>query len=354
MLLLDNDDVRRVLDVKDCLDALERAYRAHAGGRTVMADRAQVYVPLAEPGVSYCLKTMSGALFDSGYMVLRLTSDIVSERGADGSPRREKLPRGPGGTYCGLIILFSVAELAPVAILHDGCLQLYRVACSSALSARFLAREDAGDLGLIGSSGQAWAHLEAYHASRRLRSVRVYSPSAERRESFAARAREELGLRARAVADAREAVEGADLVVAATNASEPVLDGRWVAPGAHVVSIVSGDRKTPRRELDDEIMRRAAVVISHSKQLAMDQGQGDLAGPVKAGILSWEKIHDLSELIAGRVPGRRRPDDITVFKNNVGLGLQFAAVAPRVYEAARAAGIGREIPTGWFLQKMKP
>ncbi|OGA44949.1 MAG: hypothetical protein A3F74_16975 [Betaproteobacteria bacterium RIFCSPLOWO2_12_FULL_62_58] len=354
MLLLSNDDVQKVLDVNSCLEALEQAYRVHAAGRTVVGDRGQSYVPLAELGLSYCLKTMNGALFDSGYMALRLTSDIVSEESVNGVARREKLPRGPGGTYCGLIILFSVTELAPVAILHDGYLQLFRVACTSALSARLMAREDAGDLGLIGSSGQAWAHVTAINTVRKLRRVRVYSPNAERRQSFAERARRELGLAATAVTSAREAVEGADLVVAATNSSQPVIDGAWIVPGAHVISIVSGDEKTPRRELDDEVMRRAAVVISHSKQVAMAKNQGDLADPVRAGILSWEKIHDLSELIAGAAPGRQGRDDITVFKNNVGMGLQFAAVAPRVYEAARAAGIGRELPAEWFLQKMKP
>ena len=354
MLLLDNDDIQRVFDVDQCLEALERAYRAQAAGRTVVADRSQIYVPLSQPDASYCLKTMSGALFDSEYMVLRLTSDVISERTVNGAKRREKLPRGPGGTYCGLVIVFSANELAPLAILHDGYLQLFRVACTSALSARLLAREDAGDLGLLGSSGQAWAHLAAFNSVHKLRRVRVYSPNAGNCRSFAERAQRELGLPAAAVPDARAAVEGADLVVAATNANEPVLDGSWIARGAHVVSIVSGDDRTRRRELDDETVRRAAVVIAHSKKVAMEQNQGDLAEPVRAGILSWEKIYDLSEVIAGTAPGRRDRDDITVFKNNVGTGLQFAAVAPRVFEAARAAGIGRELPAEWFLQKLKP
>ena len=354
VLLLNNDDVQKVLDVNSCMEALEQAYRAHAAGRTVVGDRGQNYVPLTEPGLSYCLKTMNGALLDSGYMALRLTSDIIGEQRVNGVARREKLPRGPGGSYCGLVILFSVTELAPVAILHDGYLQLFRVACTSALSARLLAREEAGDLGLIGSSGQAWAHLVAMNAVRKLRRVRVYSPNAGHRGAFAERARRELGLAATAVSSAPDAVEGADLVVTATNSNQPVVDGAWIAPGAHVISIVSGDETTQRRELDDEIMRRAAVVISHSKQVAMAQNQGDLADPVRAGILSWEKIYDLSELIMGAAAGRRHRDDITVFKNNVGMGLQFAAIAPRVYEAARAAGIGRALPVEWFLQQMKP
>lgn len=354
MLLLDNDDVSRVFDVQACLESLRAAYVAQARGEAIVRPRTQTYVPLAEPHLSYCLKTMEGSLPATGYMVLRLTSDIVSEAPVNGLPRREKLPRGPGGTYCGLIMLFSVRELAPVAMLHDGYIQVNRVACTSALATQLLAQPDASDLGLLGSSGQAWAHLVATAAVRKLERVRVYSPSVAHREAFAARAREELGLNAQASASAQNAVEGASIVVAATNTSVPIVKGKWLAPGTHVVSIVSGDARLQRRELDDEVFARAKAVIVHSKALAMEQSQGDLVGPISAGILSWERMYDLSELVAGEAPGRARGEDITVFKNNVGLGLQFAAVASRVYEDAKRAGIGRELPAEWFLEKMKP
>jgi len=354
MLLLDNDDVMQVLEIGPCMDALEEAYRAQAAGRTYSRPRTQLYMPLAEPGMSYCLKTTEGALLDGRYATLRLTSDIVSEAAIDGVTRRSKVPRGPGGTYCGLVMVFSAETLEPVALLHDGYLQLVRVACTSALGARLLSRPDAATLGLLGSGGQAWTHLMAMSAVRQLKRVRVYSPSPDRRAGLVERAREELGLDAAAVGSAREAVEGADLVVAATNTSQPIVDGSWIAKGAFVVSIVSGDAKTQRRELDDETMRRAALVVSHSKETARLQRHGDLWCPVEAGILKWDDIHDLSTVVAGKAPGRGRPEDIVVFKNNVGIGLQFAAVAPRVYELARAKGIGRELPAEWFLQKMKP
>lgn len=354
VLVLDNDDVEKVFSVEACLDALEQAYIAQAAGKAVTGPRIQTYVNLNEQDLHYCLKTMEGSLAQTGYMALRLTSDIISEALVNGVPRREKLPRGPGGTYCGLIFLFSLKELAPVAIIHDGFIQVNRVACTSALSARFLARPDAGDLGLLGSSGQAWAHLVAMNAVCKLRRVRVFSPNPERCEIFAERARRELGLRVSAVDSPRAAIAEADLVVAATNTSRSIVDGSWLAPGTHVISIVSGDQKTPRRELDNEAMRRASVVIVHSKELARSMGQLDLSAPVDAGILSWDRVYDLSDLVAGRAPRRTSNGDITVFKNNVGLGLQFAAVAPLVYDLARKAGVGRELPGEWFLQKMKP
>jgi len=354
VLLLNNDDVKQVLEVGPCLDALEAMYRAQSAGRTLSRPRTNTYVPLAEPGVSYCLKTMEGALLDGRYATLRLTSDIISERAVDGVARRQKLRRGRGGTYCGLILVFDVQNLEPVAMLHDGYLQLFRVACTSALSARLLARPDASDLGLLGTGGQAWAHVLAFNAVRPLRRLRVYSPNPEHREIFAERARRELGVAAQAVGGVRESVEGADLVVAATNVSQPIVHGEWIAPGAHVVSIVSGDRKLQRREIDDETLRRAALVIAHSKETAQAQRHGDLWCPVEAGILRWEDIHDLCDVVTGKAPGRARAEDITLFKNNSGIGLQFAAVAPRVYELAQASGIGRDLPTEWFLQDLQP
>jgi ornithine cyclodeaminase len=354
VLLLNNADVQKVLDVGACLNALEEAYRAQAAGRSLGRPRTQMQVPLAEPGLAYYLKTMEGGFVDGHYATLRLTSDVVSERPVDGVSRREKLARGPGGTYCGLIMVFSVERLEPVALLHDGFLQVVRVACTSALSARLMARPDAATMGLLGTGGQAWAHLLAMKEVRDIRRVRVYSPNPEHRGIFAERARRELGLTAEAVESARAAISGADLVVAATNTSRPIVNGSWLVPGAHIVSIVSGDEGMPRRELDDEVFSRAALVVAHTKEGARLQRHGDLWEAVAAGVLDWDRIPELCDLVAGRHAGRARTSDITVFKNNVGLGLQFAAVAPRIYELARAAGIGRELPAEWFLQDLKP
>lgn len=354
VLILNNDDIQKVFDVGDCMDALEHAYQALGAGIAISTPPVQTFVDLGIEHLSYCLKTMAGCLPATGYMVLRLTSDIISEAPIHGIPRREKVALGPGSTYCGLIVLFSLRELAPVAILHDGHIQVHRVACTSALSARLLANPTAGDLGLLGSSGQAWAHLVAMRTVRKLRRVRVFSPNPEHCRIFAERAVRELGLPASAVESPQAAVEAADLVIAATNTTRPIVNGSWLAPGAHVISIVSGDQKTPRRELDDETFRRAALVVAHSKEVAQSLAQPDLCTPVESGILSWERIYDLSELVANRAPRRSHPDDITVFKNNVGLGLQFAAVAPRIYEAARRAGLGHALPSALFLEALKP
>lgn len=354
VLLLKNEEIETLLDVPSCIEAVESAYAALARGDAVHRPVEHTYMPLPGPHLDYCLKTMCGGISALGRMALRIDSDVISSAKVYGVVRREKLARVPGGQYCGFVMLFDVHSGALLAIMDDGYIQVNRVAAASAIATRILANPDAGDMALFGSSGQAWAHLRAVAAVRPIRRVRVFSPNAAHRREFADQARETLKLAVEPVGSPREAVEGADLVVAATNTSEPVFQGGWLSPGAHVVSIAGGDSKLQRRELDDETYRRACVVIANLKQRAMAESQADLAEPVRRGVLRWEAIYDLSDLVGGRAPGRCSAGDITVFKNNTGLALQFTAVCSKLYDAARGRGIGRELPDSYFSQDMKP
>jgi ornithine cyclodeaminase/alanine dehydrogenase-like protein (mu-crystallin family) len=351
--VLNNQEVERALSLDDCMGAIEGMYRAVAAGRAVEGLRDQTHVPLAEPNLTYCLKTMNGALLGSGYMILRVSSDVNDTTPVNGVAATRHLARGPDGTSCGLVIVFRTDNLAPVAIVHDDWLQMVRVGCTGAISVRCLAREDAGDLALIGSGGQAWWHLAAIARVRRLRRVRVHSPTPANRERFARRASEALGVQVEPMPDIAAAVDGADIVIAATNVSEPILRGAWLAPGAHVVSIVSSERERPRREIDDEVVRRAARVVAHWKPYAMRQQAADLAGPIAAGVLRWDDIDSLCDVVAGKARGRASDGDITLFKNDAGMGLQFAALAPLAYERARDSGIGTTLPAALFLQPAK-
>jgi ornithine cyclodeaminase/alanine dehydrogenase-like protein (mu-crystallin family) len=283
-------------------------------------------------------------------MILRVSSDVNDTTPINGVAATRHLARGPGGTTCGFVIVFGTENLAPVAIVHDDWLQMVRVGCTGAISVRCLAKESAGDLALIGSGGQAWWHLAAIARVRRLRRIRVHSPTPANRERFARRAAEALGLQVEPMPDIPATVDGADIVIAATNVSQPILHGAWLASGAHIVSIVSSERERPRREIDDEVVRRAARVVAHWKPYAMRQQAADLAGPIAAGILRWDDIDSLCDVVAGKARGRASEADITLFKNDAGMGLQFAALAPLAYERARNAGIGTALPASLFLQ----
>ena len=223
---------------------------------------------------------------------------------------------------------------------------------TGAVGTDILARPDCRALGLYGTGRQARRHLVTMCAIRpAIEEVRVYSRSAENRAAFVERMQPQVRARLAAVAAPEQAARGADLICLATGSNIPVLFGEWLAPGQHVTSIVAGNKGVvaqgsvarPRREFDDEVIARADRVIATLKQQAIMDEQGDLFEPVEAGIISWEKIGDLGELVAGKVPGRQSASEITVFKQNSDQGVGFMALAKLAHDKAAVRGIGVEI-----------
>ncbi|HET7701384.1 MAG TPA: ornithine cyclodeaminase family protein [Candidatus Limnocylindria bacterium] len=354
-LLLDNADVLRVLDLDACITALEEAFGDLASGRATNRPRSHSYTPLGE-GRHYLFKSMDGSLPRHGVHALRLSSDHTHEFTRDGRRRREKIASAPGGRYVGLVLLFDIETLVPLAIIQDGELQRARVGCTSAVAARHLARTDARRVALVGSGWQAEMQLRALARVRDLADVRVYSTDPTHAERFCARLAPEVGIPVAPARTARETVADADIVVLATNSHDPVIAGAWLEPGQHVNSVQS-------HEIDDATLDRAALIAVRSRDAAtfhFPPGQG----PVEATEVRdppadlRRKMAELGEVIAGRA-GRRSPEDITLFTGgglgvSSGLGIQFAAAGYAVYRAARDAGVGRELPTEWFTETAKP
>jgi ornithine cyclodeaminase len=191
---------------------------------------------------------------------------------------------------------------------------------------------------IIGSGFQARTQLEAIANVRQLREVRVWSRKTERREEFARHCAEKLNLNVKAAGNARACVEGADIVVTATSSREPVFDSEWIAPGAHVNG--TGSNWAERRELPAALVfERAAIVAVDSVEVAKLES-GDLLIPLgEPGRTSFPGV-ELSEIVAGKRPGRTSADQITVFKSN-GLAVEDIAVAGHVYEDALRRGLGR-------------
>ena len=223
---------------------------------------------------------------------------------------------------------------------------------TGAVGTDILARPDCRVLGLYGTGRQARRHLVTLCTIRpAIDEVRVYSRSAANRAAFVERMQPQLRARLTPVAAPEQAARGADLICLATGSNVPVLFGEWLAAGQHVTSIVAGNKGVvaqgsvarPRREFDDAVIARADRVIATLKQQAIMDEQGDLFEPVEAGIISWEKIGDLGELVAGKVPGRQSPTEITVFKQNSDQGVGFMALAKLAHDKAVARGIGIEI-----------
>ncbi len=359
MRVLSSDDTEQVLTAAECMAALEAAFRELSAGRGANRPRNHTYFPVEDgrhPGFRFRFKSQEGGSVSSGVWAMRITSDLVGvETLPSGVQRRRLLPAAPGGRYVGLIMLYSMTTLEPLAIIQDSFIQKMRVGATSALGIRELANDDVSVAGLFGSGWQAQAHLECMLLARpQIEEVRVYSPTAEHREAFAQTWTERTGRKVIAVDHPREAVAGCQVVTCATAAMEACFDGGWLEPGTHVTTITSPDGTARRRELDDQSFDRAARIIVLSREQVHHDEQNDILGPVHRGRLTFDDIRELGELLLGSAPGRLAHDDITIFANNTGMGVQFAAVGARALDLATARGLGREVPTDWLLEETSP
>jgi alanine dehydrogenase len=354
-LLLSNEDVLRVLDLDTCIDALEHAFRDLASGDAVNRPRSHTYTALGD-GHHYLFKSMDGSVPRLGVHAIRMSSDHTHEFEKGGARRREKLALAPNGRYVGLVILFDIATLVPLAILQDGELQRARVGCTSAVAAKHLSRPDATRIGVIGSGWQATTQLLALARVRRLERVRVFSTDAARVRRFCEDMAPRLGVDVAPARSAREAVDGADIVALATNSHDPVIDGARLVPGQHVGSVQS-------HELDDATLERVDTIVVRSEDPATFHFAPG-RGPVEATEIRElpdrlrSKVVTLGDVLLGKA-GRSSASQITLFTGgglgaSSGLGVQFAATAHAVYRSALAAGVGRDLPTDWFTETAKP
>lgn len=356
--VLNNAEVESILDMQSCLEAMEDAYRELGSEKAINRPRSHTYFPTESkrwPGFNYRFKSQEGGIEKFGVWALRITSDMAGFATLAGGVRRRKLiPAAAGERYVGLIYLFDMETTEPLGIIQDSFIQKMRVGATSGIGLKYLAREDSSILGLFGSGWQAEAHLEAICQLRTIREVRVYSPTAEHRKKFAEAMARKVNVEIRAVDRPDQVVRGADIVMAATATVDPVFDGKLIEPGMHVGCIVASDKTQKRRELDDEAIAQCDLVVITSREQAKYDEQPDIHGAVQKGILSWERIYELSELIVGKAPRRSDPKQVTLFNNNVGMGIQFAALGSKVLELAKKAGLGRKIPAEWFLEETSP
>ncbi|HJX09691.1 MAG TPA: ornithine cyclodeaminase family protein [Candidatus Binatia bacterium] len=351
-LILSNEDVKTALNVQECLDVMEESYKELAASRAVNRPTCHSYLPHSLPNSTYSFKSVDGGVGKLGVLALRVTSDIVQEQQAHNSVRLEKLPLAGKGMFVGLVQLFSAATGELLAIMPDGLIQQTRVGVTSALGMKVMARRNSEILGLIGSGGQAKAHYRFLTTVMPIRKVKVFSPNPEHRKAFVEEMARETGVPGEPVSSAEEAVKGCDVVCSATNSSRPVLELDWLAPGMHYNSI-------REFETDLAVLEKCDVVAIHTHFGGIFHYQPpgiveDMPGVRREKPRDWTRYSEICDLIAGKTPGRTDDQQITFFLNNVGTGVQFAAMGYCAYQGAKEKGLGREIPSEWFLQDIKP
>jgi ornithine cyclodeaminase/alanine dehydrogenase-like protein (mu-crystallin family) len=358
MLILSNEDIEKILPVGTCIDVLEEAYRDLGNGMAATVPRYDVFSP-TKPNEFYEYKTMSGVLPGRHIAALRLNSSVVKWYEKAGGIRKDKLPVAGGDKYVGLVMLLSTETGAPLAIFPDGYVQKLRVAGASAIAARYLARKDSKVMALLGAGWQASAHLVTMAMVRDLKEVKVFSPTPESRRHFVDEWAGKVTAQMIETGSAAEAVDGADMVICTTNSISALFDGNILQPGMHVSCVKPCELDVTTYQRSDPLIihwREAKpfqIAIGVDRQSIPDVAEGWQHPITREDCAIWD-FPTLPELVNGRHPGRTTEDSISCFCNNVGLGLQFAAVGSEVLARAREARVGREIPTDWFLEDVHP
>lgn len=346
MLLITDPEVRQVLKMRDCIDAMERAFAEEARGIAVNRPRTRYKVPpdLDKPG--YMANIIPGAVPSSGVAALRYDSTIVQERVVAGSKRMD-FP-SPLKRSWGFVVLFSLQTGEPLALIHDFSLSAIRVGATTGIAHRALAKKNSKVVGIFGSGNEARTNLEAICAVRQIESVKVYSITKEHRDRFAEEMTELLNVEVQPVSTPEAVVKGSDIVMCATNSSHPVFDGNWLEPGQFVTTLANTDGVHRRTEADPTTMIRSDFIVLNSKETAITNQQRELLDLIEQGKFGWDKVCELGEVLIGKHSGRTSDEQTIYYKSNTGVGVQFAAAGALIYEECKKQRLGRELPSEWF------
>jgi len=329
-LLIINPDVEQVLNIKICLDALEEGIQEYYRGDATCRPRIDVWAPSGDPRGYYQWGSMEGTSRRYGLFATRIKSDIAYwTESENGVKTQEKYCQRPG-LFCGLILLFSTENGEPLAVMNDGYLQHLRVGATAGIAAKYLARDDADTVGMIGSGSMAWTHALAFAEVRKIKRIQVFSPTQKHRDTYAQHLSERLGIEVIPVASAEEAVKGAAIVSACTDSIVPVIPGRALEAGAFVCTVkgtIELDKASterirafytfaPNHEAHE---RPEGAVVSRAQKIsgphrAYIAGQAEDLARIpevqREGGFDRRKVMSFKELFDGKDPGRVEREEI--------------------------------------------
>jgi ornithine cyclodeaminase/alanine dehydrogenase-like protein (mu-crystallin family) len=295
MRFIDQEEVARRLTYEVCIPIVREAMIAFSRGETRQLLRS--IIPLSEGRL---FGVMPGAMGANAAFGAKLIS-VFHDNFAKGIQSHQ-----------GLVILFDPETGAPVCVVHAGEITAIRTAAASAVATDVLARKDARRLAILGYGEQAVTHARAIGKVREIESIRVWGRSRERAQAFAERMQGELGVLMSSAASVEEAVGGADIICTVTAAVEPILKGAWVRPGTHVNVVGSGFAGPV--EVDNDLVVRSRF-IADSREGVLQQGAEFLRAK-QAGLIEDDHvIAEIGQVLAGKIEGRRSPEEITVYKS---------------------------------------
>ena len=315
VLLLNEDEVRRLITIDLALEAVE------AGLRKLGLDEAQ-------------LIGRQRAVTDHATLhVMAATAKSLGVMGA------KVYATGRKGAATFLVPLFDGKTSQLLSLIQADYLGQARTGAASGIATKYMARSDATELGIFGSGKQAKTQVEAMCKVRKIRRVSVFSPNEERRKAFAVEMSERCQVEVVPVSRPEAAAQDMDIICTATTSREPVLLGHWVPQGCHINA--AGSNFLGKSEIDVAVLRKCTDVVVDSKDQARMEA-GDFTQAIEDGALHWSDVRELGQVIVGRFPVRKHAQDITLFES-LGIAVEDIALAGRVYQKAIAEGVGRFI-----------
>ena len=365
-MIINNQEVEKVLTMADTIAALEKSYLQLAAGEAVCRPRIDIRIPTTDPARNYQWGTMEGGS-TAGYFAIRMKSDIIYETEYNGAVTQEKYCMRPG-LYCGLILLTSIENGELLAFINDGYLQHMRVGADGGIGVKYLANQDAEVVGILGSGGMARTHMAAFMHVRKIEKLQVFSPTRENRERFGREMAAKYNIEVKVCNRPEDVYKGAHILAALTDSAVEVTDGTLLEKGTHIVTVGGSGKPDPESLKRVDVYLRfgdTPAPVGHPELATDAEHVGYEARPQqnkfgdgrqsrrKHGNSLPDRRVTLADLVSGRVKGRTSPDQITYSERGNLQGTQFHAVASKVYELAKQAGLGREIPTEWFLQDIR-
>ncbi len=321
VLVISGAHVERVIDVKEAMPVVERAFRWYQKERAQMPSKVYVVLPRHHG--------------DFRAMPASVSDEVVGLKWVSVYPhnRRLRLP-----TVLATVILNDAKTGMPLSVMDGTYITKIRTGAAGGVAARYLARRDSASIGLLGCGVQAEVQLEALRLLFPIRRVLVWGPDARELELFVRRQRAKGIVGVQPVSTVRRAVEVADILVTTTPSRRPLVRRRWLKPGVHI-NAIGADAKG-KQELDAEVLLGAKVVVDDWEQASHS---GEINVPVSRSLITRQDIvATLGDVVAKQVRVRERAEDITVF-DSTGLAVQDVAVADEVYRRCRRCHLGYSV-----------
>ena len=326
VLIVNQGEVRRLLPMNECMDVMAQTLTALARGEAIQPLRLVMRLP-EKIGA---LGVMPSYLGNIASMGLKVISVFPGNHGTKYD------------SHQGAVLLFEAKHGQLLSLMDASAITAIRTAAVSGVATRLLAREDAQTLAILGSGVQARTHLSAMIEARNVTRARVWSRNAERARQFADRETERHGIPVSAALTVQEAAAEADIICTTTAAPEPVLRAEWIAKGAHINAVGSSIPTT--RELDTAAVKNARLYVDR-RESTLNEAGDFLFAKQEGAIDDKHIVGEIGEILTGAVPGRRTPDEITLFKS-LGLGIEDLAAASHVYAKAVETGAGVSVELG--------